>query len=108
MRYLLEPAGFIWVSLSEWGLTNLTTYQGYSRDIGFHNFPSFVVMLLSKLQCGTFVFPLQGVPCIICLKQGNCISITDNTILTFEGGLQKQLISAFTIGFRLDISYTGN
>ncbi|KAG4377377.1 hypothetical protein GLYMA_18G098550v4 [Glycine max] len=63
-------------------------------------------MLLSKLQCGTFVFPLQGVPCIICLKQGNCISITDNTILTFEGGLQKQLISAFTIGFRLDISYT--
>ncbi|KAH1197453.1 Dipeptidyl aminopeptidase BIII [Glycine max] len=26
----------------------------------------------------------RGVPCIICLKQGNCISITDNTILTFE------------------------
>ncbi|RZB80714.1 hypothetical protein D0Y65_030426, partial [Glycine soja] len=45
-----------------------------------------------------FVFPLQGGPCIICLKQGNCMpSITDNTILTFEGGLQKQLILAFRI-----------
>ena len=35
-------------------LTNLTTYQGYSKDIGFNNFPSFWILF------SPFVFPLQG------------------------------------------------
>jgi len=49
----------VWVLFSPFILLQVLLIWLPIRDIGLHNFPS-SVMLLPKLQCGTFVFPLQG------------------------------------------------